>query len=363
MARADIVLEKNSTRVVNTLDVATGQNLDPSVHVDPTSQGSIELRDKTTNPTETGVLEADYFGGVSVRDEKGDDTGQIELEPGSSLRLNNPDNTWTVMLDSGPATPNPGRDEYGGGIRLKNTEAESTVILDNAKRGGRLTLRGQSPAPSGYVADTCRLRGDDATLVLQGAPKPRQGRDPGTADKDPAFSGGEIITRQGVEAPHVDATQHRPDNQVFVQGEVDSKYRPSETHDPRIWLNGPEATIVVGRGRQHEDAEAVNGGLTLRDEEGGELLKASARINTAPPGSNKHTQSEVAFDYAVNGTVESTGGGAIRACREGLMFLDASGDPAMYIQNDGKVYVPDLYFVSTTQDDIPGNIACSGGGN
>jgi len=365
---SDIVFERDKTRVVEVLDVATSSQTDPGVTVDPSGSGSIDLPDdgsisggsvtvrgsgsvetENTSGTTVGAVRAFEDGGqVALASEDSD--AEIQLTTRGSngvltmtnsagatemITVGTTNDTASVSLSSalGPETVSIQGDttsDYrtgGGGVVLRHKRTGNTTATAVTKQsgGGVVTAHDES----GVAA--CQLHGDDAALVLSGT------REQGPGDqRAQRYGGGEVVLQQG--DPGADIS--RTDIQIHAKGERDSDYGldGGRSHRPRIVLDGPEATVELGREQQGPNAEAVPGSLNLRGTHGWELLRANA-VDPDEKQETGNERAEIEFNIADQRGEELTnGGGAIRAHPDGLMFYDADGDRALFITFDGEIH-------------------------
>lgn len=365
--RSDIVLGNNKTEVVGPLDIRDEiigvvgitdtpggterirfDGVNGNVNVGGGNQkGIIRVRDPTgdttltaegaanggelllRNSSQTPVVEvrsANDGGFVSVNDKNNNAHGDlwasngqsilrvgaqnggdidIRTDDGGEMTIRDSDSDLTVELKS----------DNGGLINLRNKRASQVVTASATPDGGRLEINTRTGRTS------CTLDGEDAALLLTG--QPEQG--PEDIERQ-RFGGGELVLRQGIDLS---------DLHVHARGERDSDYGVDAGNRPRIYLDGPEATLELGRKQQHQQAEAVSGQIILRDTYNTELLEANAESPTHS-GSGRHA-SEVVFRHGDSSGTVTGAGGAIRSHGDGLMFYDARGNEALFIANTGEI--------------------------
>jgi hypothetical protein len=311
---AELYVKADRLTSVGPLHVATGQDTDPSITFDHT--GTIDI-----GPGESGAA-----GDAAVEHESEDLTvGQLSARKGAgSLKLRNGNGTQTVSLDASADA---------GKIELKRGSAsdpDTTVTFGDTTDGGEFTVydtpRNEAVVegdvvPSGdgrlRLSDdagrtTCRLLGSEGALVLSG---PKESRSDGSLE-DRAFGGGELIVQE-------EATTR--DIHVHATAETDSDYGVDAGNRPRVFLDGPSATLELGREKVDADREAVSGNLILRDDRGSQLLTFNA-VNEA---------GVVGFSWADDESV--TACGSIAAVEDGLMVSAGSGTDALLITKLGEI--------------------------
>jgi hypothetical protein len=282
------------------------------------------------NSNQTPILEvrsAGDGGFVSVNDDANDAHGDLWAVDGDSIlrvlaagggkiKLDTEDGGEMTIRDTDSDLTAEIKSVQGGLIRLKNKRLKEAIAASAERNGGRLAVN------TGSGQESCTVDGSDAALVLTGQPER------GVEDREhQRFGGGEVVLRQGAD---------RSDLHVHAQGERDSDYGTDVGNRPRIHLNGPEATLELGRGEQHQQAEAVSGGIVLRDSYDTKLLEMRAE-NPSYGGGGRHASEVIFWHGNTNGSVKE-GGGAIRSHGDGLMFYDARGNEALFITNTGEIH-------------------------
>lgn len=349
--RADIVLEQNSTRVVNDLVLADGPSTDPTVEVDVSrSRVSIGGGKAPTNGSASGALsvrnasgdtlvgaDATAQGGtVSVLDASGSTqvAGLGVYSSGDGLA------TVDGVNGDGGVTLSGANDRGSIEVRTDNGNTVATVestnpgaTLELSENGGDTRVRAEAFDGGGMVSvtgnegvTTATLHGDDSTLELVGQPEPGVE----TERERRRFGGGEVIIANGREFR---------DPYVHLNGDRNSKYGLGRGLRPRVYVNGPEADIEAGRAARKlagsdEELPAVDGSVRLRDTFGTELVTINAQSPTHSQ-SDRHV-AEIVLDHGTPNGVQQGGGGAIRAVGDGLMFYVA-GQEALYITNTGEI--------------------------
>lgn len=316
-----VLVESDRTRTVGRLDVATGKaksTYEPCVQFDPAaptvSVGGGE-------PPKAGEIRLTGDGSVS-RGLLSATDGRARLE----LRDRNDRPTVTVTADGG------GQDHairlFSGGreaTRLETTsEGVHLVVLDAVGeqplvegrvdppsitgQSGRLAVNDRTGFPS------CRLLGRDGALVLTGREEETDRSSAKALYGADAFGGGELVVRtnDAVDDSVIGASDV-DDVHVHAKGERDSDYGADADNRPRIALDGPEATIELGRARIDDDRPGVNGEIRVRGEGGELLLEAGteSRLTDEYGG-------ELALRRSSGGAAEHVG--SIVAHEDGLMI-------------------------------------------
>jgi len=316
---AELHVTEDQLLGVGPIHVATGRDTgSPEIEFDHT--GTIDVGPGgsgsggevvTTHPSggRVGVLSAENdAGSVKLRDESGNPTVSLDASGG-------PEKIRTTRGDNSDTTVAIGDTSDGGQFTVYDTPRNKTVVEgDPTPRGsGLLRLWDDSDRI------TCRLDGRDGGLVLSG---PEESAPDGSG-KDSDFGGGELVVQEDVGSTDGAAPF---DIHVHATAEQDSDYGVDDDNRPRIVLDGPSATLDLGRGSIDSDREAVPGEVVVRDDRGGTLLTLSATANNT---------AEVAFDWSDDGTV--TACGAIKAVRRGLAVTDSNGDTALLVTKLGEI--------------------------
>ncbi len=318
--RADIVLERNGTRVIDDLDLAEGPDYEPTVRI-RTSDPEIEVGGGD-------VPDGSADGEINVMDDAGTTKVAIDtFEQGGMVRLFGPSGDGGVSMSG---------INGDGEITVKNPDDTTTAKVRNLSHGARFFLQDdneerhasmESGRYGGYISladadgtPTVRLHGNDAALELMGRPE----SGPGDEEPRQQYGGGELVLK---------AWGDPGDTLVHVSGERDSDYGLGAGHRPRIYLDGPDATAELGRGEQAGVNDPVAGSVVLRDTFGNPLLRANAESRTHSRD-DQHA-SELLFSHAVG--EDHVPRGAIRSHEEGLMFYDSQDQPALLITTNGKI--------------------------
>lgn len=315
---AEIYLRNDRTEVVGPLDVATDADTSaPSIHLDP-EQGSMRVGGGTTggngsvrisNDLDREVVELETkpttrstAGKVTVSSRNGDPV--VTLDASSSA-------TSQVRVSDGDEVIADIEDRIAGGrLTLRNTLGSTAAVVAGAagntsagSEGGRLTVHNELGDAS------CHLRGRDATLMLNDA----------TGQPFSTAGGGEIVVaeeRNGALDIHVHAT-----------GRPNSEFGVDQGNRPNIFLDGPRATLELGRGQTDSKGDPANGEIVVRNDHGQPTLELRATANGS---------SEAVFRWAPDETdIEFRG--AIRAHPDGLMVYDAGNRPALLVTKTGDV--------------------------
>jgi hypothetical protein len=312
---AEFFLESQQSRAVGGLTVATGRTGDPTVELDPENAtlragggesgtpGTVTVRNPADS-VDAGELSASGgSGALTLREGSGDAIVTLDADTGTDTKVQ--------VADSGTATSTIGNTDQGGRLAIRDGNEDTDVVVGRAtESGGRLTLRDDG----GDV--TCTVDGGDGALLLSGTPEPNPETD--TTDPEPDYGGGDLVVQQYSET---DSDVH-----VHATAEQDSAYGVDAGNRPRIFLNGPAATLELGRQELDADREAVNGEVVLRDDQGLALLELRATTEAV---------SEAVFRADVSG--EAKRRGKIQGHSKGLMIYDAGGRKAMLIKPNGEI--------------------------
>lgn len=311
---ADLFFDKDRTRVLEDLDVAPDSDSDATIGLDPGSS-SITLRSPDQDEPAQVNFRNDQGNLGAVTLIEAVQAGYLELTAGAGptvrfdassddAALTNPE---VELEDDGEskASIKPGR------INLLFEKEFPGLAADGS---GTITLTNRQSGP-GNGAESVLLDGNDSALVLSTTPEGKDG-DAGDQEK---FGGGELVLQSETDAD--------PDIHVHAKGEPGSKYGVNAENRPRIHLDGPNATLEVGRHRVGTDRPAKEGAVTIRSEYGDEVL----RMQTSGVG-----ESEVVFEYSRD-SGPSEPRGMIRSHPEGLMVFDAGGHYALLLKDDGSV--------------------------
>lgn len=341
MARADIVLEQTSTRVVEEFHVANGTNSDPSVEVDPSSadvdvggghlsSGGGQVSLWNHNDDEMARLTGSGTGG-SLNLDSGTTQARVDLSAAKSgaIALEGGQGSGGVWID---AVNDNGRihvfadneaetvqvesyhgSEGGGRIEVRDLDERPQVTASaESNSGGLVTAWSEKGAP------TCRLRGEDAALELNGPPE--RGNEDQVRRR---FGGGELVINEGID---------QPDIHLHATAERDSDYGLDAGHRPRIFLDGPAGKLEIGREAQGEQAQATSGEIYLRDRRDNRLLRARAG------GIRAHSDQDAEIEFWTGDGDDQMFRGAIRSHDDGLMFYDSNNNKAMLIDTGGVIH-------------------------
>jgi len=335
MTTPDIFLETDSTRFVGPLDITPEDTPGTTrISADPSS-GSVTLSDGTLSfGTSTSSLANLSSSGSSVSG----DGGALWLEG------ERPNNDVTITFDdykqegqfelSGGSVPDAGVKVYsvdnvsrktGGVIRIHDVNHGDAIEM-KAKRtsgrtaAGRVRVRGSDTR--GIV-----LGGNDAVAELTGGP---------STDNTPR--GGDLLIRRWPTESEVNGSPEPNDVHVHATADASSDYgRP--TNPPRIFFDGPNATVELGRKGIDSFREGEDGRFKLRHGMGGSTNTMLEGGATTPSGSSSDRYPELIFRREDQGTLETTG--AIRAESRGLVFYDSgtgsNQNAALIIEKDGTV--------------------------
>ncbi|MEF8812561.1 MAG: hypothetical protein V5A55_01925 [Halovenus sp.] len=303
----EIYLGNDRTTVIGPFAIAPEKENDPTVGFDPeagtvtvggvtpsssTGDGRIKLRND--GGIETAALSASDDDTLELRNQSGDPIVTCHASHLQEPRIEVANGNYTTTrVEAGRLSL-----FYKGDEATPALEADETGTIRLATTRGRVT---------------CRFAGRDAALVLSTGPEVGDG----SQEKEiPRYGGGELVLQSA----------DRTDLQIHAQGELDSDYGADVDDWPRIHLDGPDATLELGRHRIDSDRPAENGELRLREDGGNPVLHARATEDSG---------AEIVFEW-VDGT-EAKERGSIRSHPDGLAIHDAGGHEAVRITNTGEI--------------------------
>jgi hypothetical protein len=303
---AELHLKSDHVRAIDRLDVATDRTGGANVTMDPWD-ASISLGG--SQPAATGeVTVGDTSGSAAGTLSASNEAGSLELNDSNSFTYVHLDaaaknqTNEIEVLHGGDVMASVGNAPRGGRIAVHSElQTTPTVEVEGKKNGGRVHVRNLRGETAG------ELRGEDASLLLS------DDQQSGLS----AAGGGELV---------IGSMSSPTDVHVHATGKFQSAYGLGNGNRPRILLNGPEATIELGRAEQGNGASAKHGQVLLRDDNGERLLELRA---------TQDSSSEVVFKWSDGGSPVRRG--TIRAVEDGLMFRDANGDDALLISNNGQI--------------------------
>lgn len=330
MAKPDIFLETDSTRFVGPLDITPKDTPGTTrISADP-SDASVTLSDGTLS---FGLAQLSS-GGSSVSG----DGGALWLEgerPNNDVRVTFDDFAGEGQFElGGGSVPNAGVKIYsansassktGGVIRIRDVNHSDAVEMKAERTGGesaagRVRVRGSDTR--GVV-----LGGNDAVAELTGG-----------HSTDNAPRGGDLLIRRWPTGSEVSGSPEPNDVHVHATADASSDYgRP--TNPPRIFLDGPNATVELGREGVDSFRESEDGRFKLRHGMGGSTNTMLEGGVTTPSGSASDRSPELIFRRGDQGTLETTG--TISAESRGLVFYDSgtgsNQNAALIVEKDGTV--------------------------
>lgn len=303
---AELHLKAKHVRAVNRLDVAVDDTSDPPIQLDPTTasvvvgggtqsqSGEVVVRN-TAGTDVLSLTETDEAGHLEVRDSG--------AEPVVVLDGSGQNQTSAIEVRrSGRVAAAVDIGTNGGRVAVRNTlQSEDAVSLEGSGSGGRIAVTKVGGDP------TCEIVGEDAAVLLN------DDQQSGLS----AAGGGELVVGNvnGTTDVHVHAT-----------GKFNSTYGLGNGNRPRIYLNGPEASMELGRDRQSNGAESVNGEVVMCDDHGNPLLELRA-TNAAT--------SEIVMRWSDGTSVDQRA--RIEGGKQGLMIYDANGNEALLIAKNGEI--------------------------
>lgn len=326
---AEIILDTDRTEVIGNLTVATDESAEPTVTLAPDTpkisvarSGTISIRN--TNGDDVASLSADDSGAglLTVQDGAATVTAGSDQQERGLIRVLGDWSDWTAVRI--------GNNDHGGRVLVRSgpkgiKEASKPVVdLRATDSGGAVTVNTRGGIPTG------ELRGDDASLVLTGVPETGGGKLSG-ANTRAEYGGGELLVRTYAdEIGDRDPAAVPKDNHVHVRAETRSDYGVDAGNRPRVFLDGPSATLELGRGPVDDDREGVAGNLRLRDDQGEMLLEMQTEVNEVDD-----SVGAVDFYHDEDGTAAFRG--RIQAHPRGLMIYDANSEPALLVDRNGEL--------------------------
>lgn len=329
-----VFVESERTKTVGRLDVAPQREFrsgDPEITLNPMTStvtvgggayenaGEVQLTD--IGSVSRGVLSArDGHGRLELRNTRDEPNLTVTADddsPEHSIRVFSGGNETTRLEHT----------TDGPRLAVMDVQGAENKPLDEVF-SPEYIVEGRVDSPSQYQSEagraavknrlgypTCRLLGRDGALVLTDR---HEGTDQTEAEAtygNDAFGGGELVVRTNdtVDDSYSDASD-TDDIHVHAKGERDSDYGVDADNRPRIHLDGPEATVELGRRKIDEDRPGVNGEIHVRGESGEVLLEAGTTENRL----TNENGGELVFRRSSSGTVEPMG--SIAAHRDGLMI-------------------------------------------
>lgn len=313
---AEIRLEVDRTRITSTLDVTPDRGTDPTISVDPQDQSvTVASRDASTG------------GRIEIRDASGSVvTAELDASADSGrFTLNNGSGAAGVSLNAASPTPmvgvpdpqSPGVAIEPGRLTIHQATTPDPPVLE-AQDSGTLAVRNADDITTGV------LDGEAGTLELYGSPEPDPTVDIGSPR--PEFGGGDLVV----------AAHGTPDDIHFhATAEEGSDYGVDDDNRPRILLNGPTATLEVGRHGPGQNRLPVPGTIRFRDDQHGESVLELHAEQTITQNFSTRQFGEVEFRYFDAPKLRYRG--AVRPHSDGLMVYDAGGNPALLLSVTGDL--------------------------
>lgn len=333
----DIVLKRNSTRIVDEFHVAINQNRPtPAVRIDPDAAHMHVESD--LDPGANLAIDAPSNEDLAVLDGRADH-GELRLRDrgnasGDAVKI---EASWgegrplVVRNDALEPTTVFTTSQSGGGISVNDAQATRTarvsseVIFDEESAGGLLEVHDEGGVVTG------RLEGRTGALVL-----------------DPNDSGGDVVLQR---VPTDDPDEF--DISVHATADSNSDYGVSQDRRPLIFLDGPDATAALGRQKDpsrvahegpNERGEGADGRVVLNYQDTEPSLNAGVqRLLEAgigwPQGQQMASSNircgELVFRTARRGSEDA---GTITSCGdEGLTIRTGEGDPALRVGVEGEI--------------------------
>lgn len=314
---AEVYIEADRTRVVSNIDVSTDRNSDPAISLQPRQprisvnaqsgsvDGTLEVKNAAGSETIadlTAHLGSGYFtvtgtgGGTSA-----------------ALHASQPTPAVDVPRSSTPTTH-----VEAGRIDIRASLQLGYPVLE-AHDSGSIIFRNDDDL------DTVHLDAATTTLTLRGSPEINPARDNPSPTHD--YGGGELVV-----ASHGD-----PDDiHLHAKGEQASDYGTDNNDNrPRITLNGPTATLDLGRHTLGSDRIGVPGTIRLRDEQAGATVLELAAEQYLTSDFISREFGEVELSYYDAPKLRHRG--TIRAHQDGVMIYDAGENPALLLTPSGDM--------------------------
>lgn len=310
---SDIVLERDATRIVDTLDLASADvsASDQSIRADPNESAVTLYRRtgdqrpsvgvETSDGTAIATFEHRDVGStrLELAERAGNQTVTLSSEDGAGALDVSVDDTVRTTL----ASVRDDRNRGGGRVSVSDEDGTERVVARADPVGPELSS-GVLEVSNADGNVTGRLVGADGALELTGA---RDGS-------------GEVVLIGGPQTESDDVYVHvtgaEPDESV-----VDPDNRP------RVRLDGRNARLELGRGELGPEREAVSGRVDLLSHVGGSA-ETLLSLHAGSAGGTRFGR--VAFARESGGNRSPSG--AIEA-RDGLVVNDA-----MRIDDQGRVH-------------------------
>jgi hypothetical protein len=348
---ADIYLEPDSTRFSKRLEQTTDSEPDESrITIDPNG-ASVTLRDGEEEPGGKLRVVSQNQSADATLDSR---QGRGRLGVGSSgndrviLRSDGFAGTLRSYHEGTVGVELWGKDQRGH-LKVFNSDS-NTVVEARSKRVTREVSPGVLEVNTRFGESTVRLSGLDARLELDS-------RD-GSEDDDRNLGGGDLLVRDY-------SSEDRPDTYVHATADTDTNYGVDNENRPRIFVDGPNATLELGRGNlPGPSRKAVGGGIKLRtdidqienDERTNTLLEVEA---TAPNNTNENREGVVSLRH--DGGKKPSDSGTMNSESRGVAFGDVSvpgGAPAMLVEHQPSASIEET--VRTKKKVDEGSISKAG---
>lgn len=335
---AEFILKSDRTEAVGELHVARERRSDnPPIELRPSLPGIVAGRGGDSGAGgEFSVVNPDGSVVGAFHSREGTGTLDIFDEDRNSVRIDS-DSEGRGRIQvrraagSGPAAT----DDIA--VRIHSTDDGGRLSLvgeaDRAERlvaaatadGGKLTVKAPEGVPTG------QLGGGDASLVLTGIPEtPDRFTNDAGAERSTEWGGGELVVSEyASEVGDEDPETVPRDIHIHARAEKNSKYGVDDDNRPRIFLDGPTATLELGRGEVAENRVGLAGGIKVRDSDGELVLE----LDVDTDGGENFGR--VRFLHNDGDGTEFRG--SIRAHPEGLMLYDSTESPALLITQSGAI--------------------------
>jgi hypothetical protein len=309
---AELFLEPSRTRAVSDIDVASGKNKEPNVTLNPRDStitvgggepetgGHVRLKDSSNTVTAADLSANNGSGNLLLRDRQGEKSVAVDGSDSSSN---------VEVFQGGTATSRIETDTRGGKVSVRDAIRDQSVVVAEADLS-----KGRVAVKDSQGRTTCELLGDDGALLLSGPPELPTNSDLTSSEA----GGGELLVQKWA--------KNTNDIHVHATAESESQYGAEQSNPARIFLDGPNATLDMGRRKLGTDRPAENGEIIVRDDNGDALLELRATTSGT---------SEILFRWSDDGTPKLRG--KIRGEKDGLAIYDSAGNKAMLITKRGTV--------------------------
>ena len=350
----DVVLQRNSTLVVGDADVVPGSSprstrcrIDPDgpslVARDGAGAGpdaGVEVRNDSGRYA-AGLRSNGGRGEVPVADENADPGVELDAGFGADGQIRVHDPSY-----SDPRGARFGAGEGGGSVSVFHASVADPVVVGEAYQasgerdgGGRVRVRAESRNATG------ELDAGDALLALGGR---RETAVTGTASK----RGGDLVLRQWAPSgASEDVVVHVSGDANGGSGASNSGYGVASGNRPRVYFDGRNATLELGRGPKANRYEGASGGIRLFSFSTDPYVEAGAETWG---GADEERTGELVFRKEAYPSFSIEPRGTVRSTRGGLLFSDGTGAPALRVGTGGVIETKQAVATGTLSAAGPG---------